>query len=162
MQGMLFKRTIIATAALACSAMALAQGSAAPAAATPAAPAAGAKDSMKPVPMAPGGGKDKDATKSMMQNHDPNAAVTNRFKNADTNQDGKLTREEATAKMPRVAKNFDQIDTEKKGYITLDQIIKYNKDNMGQAKAAQAGQTPPGGAKQRPAGTTPAAPSATK
>ena len=45
-----------------------------------------------------------------------------KFQAADTNHDGKLTLEEAKAGMPRVAKNFDRIDVDKKGYITLDQL----------------------------------------
>lgn len=44
------------------------------------------------------------------------------FKAADKDHDGKLTRAEAEAGMPRVAKNFDQIDKDKKGYVTLDDI----------------------------------------
>ena len=45
-----------------------------------------------------------------------------RFKAADKNGDGKLTKAEAEAGMPRLAKNFDSIDTDKKGYVTLDQV----------------------------------------
>ena len=45
-----------------------------------------------------------------------------KFKVADANHDGKLTLEEAKAGMPRVAKAFDRIDVEKKGYITLEQL----------------------------------------
>jgi Ca2+-binding EF-hand superfamily protein len=45
-----------------------------------------------------------------------------RFNAADINHDGKLTLEEAKAGMPRVAKVFDRIDVEKKGYITLEQL----------------------------------------
>jgi Ca2+-binding EF-hand superfamily protein len=45
-----------------------------------------------------------------------------KFQAADVNHDGKLTLEEAEAGMPRVAKVFDQIDVEKKGYITLAQL----------------------------------------
>ncbi len=56
------------------------------------------------------------------------ADIEARFKAADKNGDGKLTLEEAKAGMPRVAKAFDKIDTDKKGYITLDQL---------KAKAAQ-------------------------
>ena len=33
-----------------------------------------------------------------------------------------MTVEEAKAGMPRVAENFDKIDKDKKGYVTLDQI----------------------------------------
>jgi Ca2+-binding EF-hand superfamily protein len=56
------------------------------------------------------------------------ADIEARFKAADKNGDGKLTLEEAKAGMSRVAKAFDKIDTDKKGYITLDQL---------KAKAAQ-------------------------
>lgn len=45
-----------------------------------------------------------------------------RFAAADKNHDGKLTLAEAQAGMPKVAANFDMIDTEKRGYVTLDQI----------------------------------------
>ncbi|WNV03509.1 EF-hand domain-containing protein [Candidatus Methylospira mobilis] len=45
-----------------------------------------------------------------------------RFKAADKNGDGKLTLDEAKAGMPRIAAGFENIDTEKKGYLTLDQI----------------------------------------
>ncbi len=45
-----------------------------------------------------------------------------RFAAADKNQDGKLTLEEAKQGMPKVAANFDKIDTQKRGYVTLDQI----------------------------------------
>ena len=46
-----------------------------------------------------------------------------KFKAADKNADGQLSLEEAKAGMPRVAKGFDRIDVEKKGYVTLAQII---------------------------------------
>lgn len=49
--------------------------------------------------------------------------ITAKFKAADKNADGQLTLEEAKAGMPRVAKDFDKIDVEKKGYVTLEQII---------------------------------------
>jgi hypothetical protein len=43
------------------------------------------------------------------------------FKKADKDSDGTLDREEAKA-LPRVAKNFDQIDTNKDGKVSLDEI----------------------------------------
>lgn len=43
------------------------------------------------------------------------------FKAADKDNNGSLTREEATA-MPRVAKNFDAIDADKNGTVTLTEI----------------------------------------
>ncbi|SIT45462.1 conserved exported hypothetical protein [Paraburkholderia ribeironis] len=45
-----------------------------------------------------------------------------RFSNANTTRDGKLTLQQAEAGMPMVAKHFDEIDTQKAGYITLPQI----------------------------------------
>ncbi len=48
--------------------------------------------------------------------------VETRFKAADKNADGKLTLQEAKDGMPRIANSFSHIDTEKKGYVTLDQI----------------------------------------
>lgn len=45
-----------------------------------------------------------------------------RFKAADKDGDGKLTRDEAKAGMPRVSSNFDKIDKGGKGYVTLDEI----------------------------------------
>lgn len=48
--------------------------------------------------------------------------IDERFAAADKNHDGKLTLAEAQAEMPRVAANFDKIDTDKLGYVTLAQI----------------------------------------
>jgi hypothetical protein len=45
-----------------------------------------------------------------------------RFASANSTQDGKLTRQQAAAGMPMVARYFDQIDTAKAGYVTLPQI----------------------------------------
>lgn len=53
------------------------------------------------------------------------AKIKERFAAADKNNDGKLTREECSAGMPRIYKGFDQIDADKKGYITLDQIVTF-------------------------------------
>lgn len=47
-----------------------------------------------------------------------------RFTEADTNADGKLTREEAQSKMPYVASHFDEIDADKKGYVTKADVAK--------------------------------------
>lgn len=61
------------------------------------------------------------------------AIIEQRFKAANTTNDGKLTLDQAKAGMPRVAKNFDKIDVDHKGYITLQQI----KDSMKEAEAGK-------------------------
>jgi hypothetical protein len=48
-----------------------------------------------------------------------------RFANANTTHDGKLTREQAAAGMPMVYQHFDEIDTQKLGYVTLPQIAAF-------------------------------------
>ncbi len=52
-----------------------------------------------------------------------NQELTAKFKAADVNHDGKLTLAEAQAGMPRVAAHFSDIDTQNRGFVTLDQII---------------------------------------
>jgi len=51
--------------------------------------------------------------------------IAERFKAADVNHDGKLTREEAKAGAPEVYKHFDEIDALKRGYVTERQIGAY-------------------------------------
>ncbi len=53
-----------------------------------------------------------------------NQELAAKFKAADVNQDGKLTLAEAQAGMPRVAAHFSDIDTQNRGYVTLEQITK--------------------------------------
>lgn len=48
-----------------------------------------------------------------------------RFTAANTSHDGKLTKQQAELGMPRVAQHFDQIDTQKVGYVTLPQIEQF-------------------------------------
>jgi Ca2+-binding EF-hand superfamily protein len=48
------------------------------------------------------------------------------FKRADKDNDGTLDKEEAKA-MPNVAKNFDAIDTDKDGTVSLDEIHSFMK-----------------------------------
>jgi Ca2+-binding EF-hand superfamily protein len=59
--------------------------------------------------------KDKEAM------HDKGAAA---FKKADKDNDGTLDRKEAKA-MPRVAKNFNAIDTDSDGTVSLDEVHTY-------------------------------------
>ncbi len=50
------------------------------------------------------------------------AEIDQKAKAADKNGDGKLTKAELEAGMPRIAKGFDMMDADKKGYVTVDQI----------------------------------------
>jgi len=51
--------------------------------------------------------------------------IQDRFAKADADHDGKLTRAEAQAGMPRVAAKFDEIDAAHTGSVTLEQILKF-------------------------------------
>lgn len=62
------------------------------------------------------------STHAMAQESFRDRQIDERFAAADKNHDGKLTLEEAKAGMPRVAANFDKIDTQNRGYVTVDQI----------------------------------------
>lgn len=55
------------------------------------------------------------------------AEMQQRFKAADTNNDGKLSKDEAKAGMPMVYEHFDEIDTAKSGAITMADLITYLK-----------------------------------
>jgi Ca2+-binding EF-hand superfamily protein len=44
------------------------------------------------------------------------------FKKLDTNGDGKISRAEAQAGAPRLAEHFDEIDANKDGFITMDEM----------------------------------------
>ncbi len=59
------------------------------------------------------------------QNGTTQKQLASRFAAADTDHDGKLTRSEADAGMPRVASRFDEIDAAHTGYVTLEQIQKF-------------------------------------
>ena len=55
-----------------------------------------------------------------------------RFAHANTSRDGKLTREQAAAGMPMVARHFDEIDTRHAGFLTLPQIEAFMAQRMRQ------------------------------
>jgi Ca2+-binding EF-hand superfamily protein len=55
------------------------------------------------------------------------------FKRADKDNDGTLDRKEAR-KMPRVAKNFDAIDTDHDGTVSLMEVHTYMKDHSAGGK----------------------------
>lgn len=59
------------------------------------------------------------------------AQLQKRFVAADTNADGRLSRDEAKAGMPRLYEQFDRIDTEKTGSITQAQIVAFVSQQRG-------------------------------
>lgn len=61
-------------------------------------------------------------TQALTQESFRDRQIDERFAAADKNHDGKLTLDEAKSGMPRVAANFDKIDTQNRGYVTVDQI----------------------------------------
>lgn len=53
--------------------------------------------------------------------------MAQRFANANTTHDGHLTPDQAKAGYPTVARHFDAIDKDKRGYVTQDDIRGYYK-----------------------------------
>ena len=47
------------------------------------------------------------------------------FANADKNGDGKVTKEEAKGHLPITYLSFEEIDTDKRGWITFDQFMAF-------------------------------------
>jgi len=80
------------------------------------------KTSPKPAETSQSRASDQNSHESM---HEKGAAD---FKRADKDHDGTLDRKEAK-KMPRVAKNFDAIDTDNEGTVSLMEIHAYMKDH---------------------------------
>jgi len=64
------------------------------------------------------------------------AELKKRFMAADANGDGRLTREEAQAKMPRVYQHFDAIDATHQGFVTLADIVAHAIAQRGARKGA--------------------------
>jgi hypothetical protein len=56
--------------------------------------------------------------------------LQSRFASANTTRDGKLTKQQALAGMPMVARHFDEIDTANAGYVTLPQIEAFMQQRM--------------------------------
>ena len=66
-------------------------------------------------------------------------SVEAHFAAANTTHDGHLTREQALqADWPKVARHFDDIDTDHKGWVSVAQIHRYNKSHHKQRKARPA------------------------
>jgi hypothetical protein len=57
--------------------------------------------------------------------------LQSRFAAANTTHDGKLTKAQAAQGMPMVARNFEQIDTQQAGFVTLPQIEQFMQQRAG-------------------------------
>ena len=53
------------------------------------------------------------------------------FKAADKNADGGLSKDEATASMPRIAKHFDELDANKDGVVTQEELQAHHQQMRG-------------------------------
>ena len=62
------------------------------------------------------------------------AEFDQRFDAADTNRDGKLSREEAAA-LPRLVKHFDAIDSAKTGFVTKEQVAAMMKKQIAERRS---------------------------
>jgi len=67
-------------------------------------------------------------------------ALAQRFAAANVTHDGRLTRAQAERGMPFVARNFDAMDIDRKGYVTLPEVQAF----LAQRRAAGAQPGPPG------------------
>jgi serine/threonine protein kinase len=68
------------------------------------------------------------------------ADVDARFQQADTDSSGGLSREEVTARLPELAGKFDEIDTDRDGRITIQELQSYWDRNPVPQSAAQVPQ----------------------
>jgi len=60
------------------------------------------------------------------------------LKAADKDGDGKISREEANASMPRLAKNFEAIDANKDGFVTKEEMGAFREKNGGRMGKQQS------------------------
>ena len=87
----------------------------------------------------------------------PRMTAEERFKAANTTGDGRLTFAQAQAKMPRVAHNFEAIDKDHNGYVTLADIRAYDAERRAARKAEKAAKA---GASDQAQAATAASPAA--
>ncbi len=91
-------------------------------------------------------------------------SLQQRFDAANTSHDGKLTKDQAAAaKWPWVDRNFDAMDKDHKGYVTVEDLHNFSHMRHAQMHATPAAaqpQTPPAQSAPAPAAPAPAAPAA--
>ena len=67
-----------------------------------------------------------------LQIRERQAKAAERFKHADSDGDGKISRAEAVKNAPRLAKKFDAIDANKDGQLTRDELRAYRETKRSQ------------------------------
>ncbi len=50
-----------------------------------------------------------------------------KFDSADSNKDGKLSRDEVTQAFPYMAQNFDKLDLDKDGFLSWEEYVGHNR-----------------------------------
>lgn len=86
-----------------------------------------------------------DYARSVDQNHDQveesrramQESIERRFLDADNDGDGSVDRQEATEKLPQIARHFNQVDTNEDGVITLDELEEAQARIIERRKAAE-------------------------
>ncbi len=86
-----------------------------------------------------------DYAKSVDQDHDRieerrramKASVEARFLDADNDNDGTIDRQEATEKLPQIARLFSQVDTNQDGVISLEELAEAQARASERRKAAE-------------------------
>ncbi|HYZ62866.1 MAG TPA: hypothetical protein VE650_10470 [Acetobacteraceae bacterium] len=75
--------------------------------------------------------------------HHARRTLAQRFEAANTTHDGKLTLAQARAgHMNAVARDFAQIDKDKHGYVTLEEVQTFQKERRAARRAARTPQSP--------------------
>ena len=86
------------------------------------------------TPGAPGVG----TRPSLAQRQERQGRARARFEAANTTHDGKLTLDQAkAANMVRIVRNFDAIDAQHRGYVTMQDIAAYRRAQREARRAAQ-------------------------
>lgn len=93
-----------------------------------------------PAPAAPAAAPDAGpAAAPAARAHRAHRTLAERFSAANTTHDGKLTLDQARAgHMVAVARDFDKIDKDKDGTVTMDEIKSFQADRRAARRAARA------------------------
>jgi Ca2+-binding EF-hand superfamily protein len=67
------------------------------------------------------------------------AQMVQRFEQADTDGDGRLTKAETNGKMPRLHRNFEAVDGDRDGYVNQAEIVAYMETRAAGMKGARGG-----------------------